>query len=383
VTEDEGLDPLYLEPTTEDPRPAPALVPLAVRNLKVEFPTDDGIVRAVDDVSFDVARNEVLGIVGESGSGKTVLSMALLGLLPASARVSGQVLVGGENVVGLSESRMQPLRGKRIAMVFQDALAALNPVHTVGAQIAEAIAVHQPRRTRHRDDKGPEPAATKPLSRSEVQERVVELLDIVGIPNPGERAHQYPHEYSGGMRQRAMIAMAIANEPEVLIADEPTTALDVTIQAQVLNVLQRIQERTDSATLLITHDLGVVAGMARRVMVMYAGRQAEIGTVEDIFYRPRHPYTLGLLASLARVDQDSREGRLYRIAGQPPSLIRVPTGCAFHPRCLRAELPDPCATARPDLAPATGDPGHRSACHFSGELGDVTAESLRAKMSTS
>ncbi|MGI8776840.1 MAG: ABC transporter ATP-binding protein [Acidimicrobiales bacterium] len=383
MTDSEGLDPLYLEPSTEGPRPAVASVPLAVRNLEVEFPTDDGIVRAVDDVSFEVARNEVLGIVGESGSGKTVMSMAILGLLPASARVSGQVLLGGENVVGLSESSMQPLRGKRIAMVFQDALAALNPVHTVGAQIAEAITVHQPGRTRRHDEKGRQPTATKgPLSKSEVQERVVELLDIVGIPNPGERARQYPHEYSGGMRQRAMIAMAIANEPDVLIADEPTTALDVTIQAQVLDVLQRIQERTDSATLLITHDLGVVAGMARRVMVMYAGRQAEIGTVEDIFYRPRHPYTLGLLASLARVDRDSKEGRLYRIAGQPPSLIHVPNGCAFHPRCFRAELPEPCATARPDLAPATGDPGHHSACHFSAELADVTAESLRAKMST-
>jgi oligopeptide/dipeptide ABC transporter ATP-binding protein len=384
VTEGESLDPLYLEPSTEDQRPAPTSVPLAVRNLEVEFPTDDGIVRAVDDVSFEVARNEVLGIVGESGSGKTVMSMAILGLLPASARVSGQVLVGGENVVGLSESRMQPLRGKRIAMVFQDALAALNPVHTVGAQIAEAITVHQPRSPRRtrRHEEGRQSTATKgPLSKSEVQDRVVELLDIVGIPNPGERAHQYPHEYSGGMRQRAMIAMAIANEPDVLIADEPTTALDVTIQAQVLDVLQRIQERTDSATLLITHDLGVVAGMARRVMVMYAGRQAEIGTVEDIFYRPRHPYTLGLLASLARVDRDTKEGRLYRIAGQPPSLIHIPTGCAFHPRCFRADLPEPCATARPDPTAVTGDPGHRSACHFSDQLADVTAESLRAKMS--
>jgi len=360
------VDPLYFEPTGPEAAPVglPG-VPLSVRNLRVEFETDDGIVKAVDDVSFDVARGEVLGIVGESGSGKTVMSMAILGLLPKTAKVSGEVLLGGQNLVGLSEKQLQPLRGKRIAMVFQDALAALNPVYTVGDQIAEAITVH------HRD-----------MPKHEVGDRVVALLDLVGIPNAKDRADQYPHEYSGGMRQRAMIAMSIANDPTVLIADEPTTALDVTIQAQVLDVLQRIQDRTESSVLLITHDLGVVAGMAERVMVMYAGRQAEIGTVDDIFYRPRHPYTLGLLASLARIDRESKEDRLYRIEGQPPSLIHVPRGCPFHPRCFRAELPAPCAVDRPALLVATGDAGHRAACHFAEEMADVTAASLRARIPT-
>ncbi len=342
-----------------------APVPLSVRHLSVTFHAHEGIVRAVDDVSFDVARDEVLGIVGESGSGKTVTSLAILGLLPKSAKVTGEVLLAGENILGLTEKALQPIRGRRIAMVFQDALAALNPVHKVGAQIAEAITVH--------DD----------VPKDELRDRVVSLLDVVGIANPAARADQYPHEYSGGMRQRAMIAMAIANEPEILIADEPTTALDVTIQAQILDVLERIQDRTDSAILLITHDMGVVAGMADRVMVMYAGRQAEIGAVDDIFYDPRHPYTLGLLASLARIDRGSKDERLYRIVGQPPSLVGVPGGCAFHPRCFRASRPEPCATERPAFAPVAGTgPGHCSACHFADELAGVTAEQLRAAMST-
>jgi len=363
-TGSDDVEPFELEVVGKDvPRVGGVAVPLSVRNLRVEFPTEDGVVQAVDDVSFDVARGEVLGIVGESGSGKTVMSMAMLGLLPKSARVSGQVLLAGQNVLGLSETQLQPLRGQRIAMVFQDALAALNPVHTVGAQIAEAIAVHN-----------------AGMSKRAILDKVVSLLELVGIPNPRSRVDQYPHEYSGGMRQRAMIAMSIANDPDVLIADEPTTALDVTIQAQVLDVLRRIQERTDSAVLLITHDLGVVAGMAERVMVMYAGRQAEIGTVDDIFYRPRHPYTLGLLASLARIDRESKDARLYRIEGQPPSLVHVPTGCPFHPRCFRAQRPSPCATDRPPLVPTAGDAGHRSACHFAEQLADVTAESLRAEM---
>src|SRR5438067_4210276 len=250
---------------------APADVPtdavLSVRNLSVNFPSDDGLVRAVDDVSFDVYENEVLGIVGESGSGKSVTSMAIMGLLPKTAKISGQVYFRGRSIGGLQDRELRRLRGARIAMVFQDALTALDPVYTVGKQIAEAISVH------HKTGKG------------ELRERAVELLSLVGIPNPQARVDQYPHEYSGGMRQRAMIAMSIANEPDVLIADEPTTALDVTIQAQVLEVLDRIQERTKSAIVLITHDLGVVAGVADRVMVMYAGRQAELSVVDDIFYR--------------------------------------------------------------------------------------------------
>jgi oligopeptide/dipeptide ABC transporter ATP-binding protein len=334
---------------------------LSVRNLSVEFPTDDGVVKAVDDVSYDVFPNEVLGIVGESGSGKTVSSLAVLGLLPKTARVSGNIVLQGRELVGLSEREMRPVRGSKVAMVFQDALAALNPVFTVGHQIAEAIEVH------------------RELGKKELQEEVHELLALVGIPNPQRRAEQYPHEFSGGMRQRAMIAMSLANRPEVLIADEPTTALDVTIQAQVLEVFERIQDQTNSAIILITHDLGVVAGMADRVMVMYAGRQAEVGTVDEIFYEPRHPYTLGLLASLPRLDRGARGERLYRIKGQPPSLIHVPPGCPFHPRCPFARLPEPCATDRPDLYVVSGD--HRSACHFHQDLEGLTADDLKARVS--
>jgi len=330
---------------------------LEVRDLSVVFPSDDGPVQAVSELTFDVFDNETLGIVGESGSGKSVTSMSILGLLPESAKVTGSVKLRGRELVGLSDKAMQPVRGKSIAMVFQDALTALNPVYTVGAQIAEAIKVH--------DD----------LPDSVVRDRVLELLDTVGIPNPARRADQYPHEYSGGMRQRAMIAMTIANEPEVLIADEPTTALDVTIQAQVLEVLERIQDRTKSSIILITHDLGVVAGVADRVLVMYAGRQVELATVDDLFYNPRHPYARGLLASLPRVD-GRRDARLNRIAGQPPSLIAIPTGCAFHPRCEDARLPSPCQTERPELREI--DANHLSACHFAEELPTLSTSELAA-----
>ena len=321
---------------------------LSVRDLHVEFPTDDGVVRAVDGVSFDIHAAETLGIVGESGSGKSVTSMAILGLLPRYAKVSGEILFRGESLLGRPEKELRPFRGNRIAMVFQDALASLNPVFKVGHQIAEAILVHNR------------------LPGNEVRERVLELLDIVGIPDARKRADQYPHEFSGGMRQRAMIAMAIANEPDVLIADEPTTALDVTIQAQVLEVMQRIQDRTDSAIILITHDLGVVAGIADRVVVMYAGRPAETGTVDEVFYESRHPYTRGLLASLPRLDRRKGDERLYRIKGQPPSLIHVPSGCAFHPRCPVAELPGVCSREVP--APVLLGPTHSSACHFAQSL---------------
>jgi peptide/nickel transport system ATP-binding protein len=322
--------------------------PLEVRDLRVQFPTDDGLVTAVDGVSFDLDANETLGIVGESGSGKSVTSLAILGLLPTSAQISGDVRFRGEPILGLSERKLQPIRGRHIAMIFQDALAALNPVQKVGDQIAEGITVHEN------------------VSKADLRERVVRMLDVVGIPDPARRADQYPHEYSGGMRQRAMIAMSIANEPDVLIADEPTTALDVTIQAQVLEVLERIQDRTRSSIMLITHDLGVVAGVADRVLVMYAGRQAEQSDVESIFYRPRHPYTQGLLRSLPRIDGRSHK-RLDRIVGQPPSLVAVPPGCAFHPRCPHAQVPGRCNEERPELRPID-DPAHVAACHFAEEI---------------
>jgi oligopeptide/dipeptide ABC transporter ATP-binding protein len=322
---------------------------LSVRGLTVDFPTDDGVVHAVDDMSFDVYPSETLGIVGESGSGKSVTSMAILGLLPKKAKITGEVLFGGKDLIALSDKELQPLRGSKIAMVFQDALAALNPVFTVGNQIGEAIKVHND------------------LDKNALQDRVVDLLDLVGIPQPRDRASQYPHEFSGGMRQRAMIAMAIANDPEVLIADEPTTALDVTIQAQVLDVFERIQDRTKTAIMLITHDLGVVAGVADRVMVMYAGRQVERGTIDEVFYKPSHPYTRGLLASLPRLDRRYEHDRLYRITGQPPSLIFLPPGCAFHPRCAYADLKGVCVTDRPELH-EIGTSGQLSACHFAETL---------------
>jgi oligopeptide/dipeptide ABC transporter ATP-binding protein len=303
---------------------------LSVRDLSVEFPTDDGLVRAVDTVSFEVGANETLGIVGESGSGKSVTSLAIMGLLPKSAKVTGEVYLNGESLLIKSDREMREVRGKRIAMVFQDALAALNPVYKVGRQITEAIQVHQD------------------VNSTDARTKAIELLDIVGIPEPARRYGQYPHEFSGGMRQRAMIAMSLANDPEVLIADEPTTALDVTIQAQVLEVFERIQTRTNSALLLITHDLGVVAGVADQVMVMYAGRQVEHGTVDDIFYRTGHPYAQGLLASLPRLDQRKVGERLFRIKGQPPSVIHLPPGCAFGPRCEFAK-PGLCDTHRPEL----------------------------------
>jgi oligopeptide/dipeptide ABC transporter ATP-binding protein len=334
---------------------------LEIEHLRVEFPTDGGVVTAVDDLSFTVERNEVLGVVGESGSGKTASALAVLGLLPNRARVTGAIRLEGESLLGRSEREMEAIRGARVAMVFQDALSALNPVFPVGSQIGEAISVHD-----------------HSVHRSDVRKRVDELLELVGIPP--DRGARYPHELSGGMRQRAMIAMAIANEPDVLIADEPTTALDVTVQAHVLDVLGRVRERTGASVLLITHDLGVVAGVADRVLVMYAGRAAETGTVEQVFYETRHPYTLGLLASLPRVDRREGGERLFRIPGAPPSPARMPDGCPFHSRCFRAALPAPCSTERPDLA--TGGNGtHGAACHFAAEVARVRPEALRAEAS--
>ena len=332
---------------------------LAVEHLTVEFPTDDGVLHAVDDLTFEVGEHEVLGVVGESGSGKTVTALALLGLLPTRAQVRGSIRFRGDELLGRPERDLERLRGNDLAIVFQDALAAFNPVMTVGRQVDEAIAVHHPE-----------------IGAAARRERVVALLDLVGIPDPTSRADQYPHQYSGGMRQRAMLAMALANDPALLIADEPTTALDVTLQAQVLDVLERIRERTGTAVLLITHDLGVIAGLADRVVVLYAGRRVESAPVDTLFAASRHPYTLGLLASLPRLDRGARGTPLFRIDGQPPSLVHRPTGCAFHPRCPFRVIPEPCATTvPPELEVGTA---HSSACHRVDALTDVTPATLRA-----
>jgi oligopeptide/dipeptide ABC transporter ATP-binding protein len=289
---------------------------LEVDDLSISFPTDEGMARAVDGVSFVLNAGETLGLVGESGSGKSMTAMAIMGLLPKSAVVSGSVRLRGRELLGLNETRYREIRGSDIAVVFQDALTALNPVMTVGDQLIEAVRVHRPGTT----------AAQR-------RARAVELLDIVGIPSPHERVDRYPHEFSGGMRQRVMIATSIANEPDLLIADEPTTALDVTVQAQILDVLRDVQARTGTTVLLITHDLGVVAGIADRVVVMYAGGVVEASAVEPLFYDTAHPYTAGLLASLPRLDRRSRDQRLYQIPGQPPASTKWPHGCRFAPRC--------------------------------------------------
>ncbi len=320
---------------------------LEVENLVVSFPTDDGLVKAVDGVSFTLAEGETLGIVGESGSGKSVTSMAIMGLHSKRAQISGSIKFRGQELIGLDERRMRELRGRKVAMVFQDALAALNPVFKIGDQISEAMTVHSKQ------------------SKSAVTDRVMELMDLVGIPDPTKRINQFPHELSGGMRQRIMIAIAIANDPDVLIADEPTTALDVTVQAQVLEVIERIQQNTGTAIMLITHDLGVVAGMADRVLVMYAGRPVEIASVDAIFHEPCHAYTEGLLASLPRLDRRRDGEKLYRIGGQPPSVIHLPTGCAFAPRCARVR-PGECDVARLELREVGHD--HLSACVAADEI---------------
>ena len=319
---------------------------LEVNNLTTHFTTRDGVVRAVDGVSFSLDVGKTLAIVGESGSGKSVTALSLMRLIPQPPGkiVDGTVMLKGESVLDMSEAEMRSLRGDRIAMIFQDPMTSLNPVFRVGYQIGEALRVH------------------KDMDRKQAQAKAVEMIELVGIPNAEHRAKDYPHQFSGGMRQRAMIAMALACDPDILIADEPTTALDVTIQAQILELMIELQQRTGAAIIMITHDLGVVADMANDVMVMYAGKQVEYGPASEVFYAPRHPYTWGLLDSLPRHDI-SAKGTLLPIEGQPPSLIDVPPGCAFHPRCPYAK--DRCTTEVPTLREVT--PGHTAACHFAGE----------------
>jgi peptide/nickel transport system ATP-binding protein len=327
---------------------------LVVDNLTVSFPTDDGLVNAVRGVSYTVMPGESMGIVGESGSGKSVSSMAVMGLLPKTARITGSVRFRGRELIGLSEREYASLRGDKIAMIFQDPLTSLNPVYTIGFQIAEAVHAHND------------------VSKQAALDRAVELLSIVGIPFPEQRINNYPHELSGGMRQRVVIAIAMANDPDVIIADEPTTALDVTVQAQVLEALEAARAETGAALILITHDLGVIAGHAERISVMYAGKLVETGTTEDVFYRPRMPYTLGLLGSLPRLDKAEKE-RLTPIKGSPPSLLNLPPGCPFTPRCPLAE--EICDREEPELLVVDGT-GHAAACHFRSRVADVDAVDL-------
>src|SRR3954471_10955377 len=325
---------------------------LAVRGLEVTFPGRAGDVRAVRGIDYELRPGEVLGIVGESGSGKSASATAVAGLLPAHAVVTGSAQLAGEELLGLDDAGMARIRGKRIAMVFQDPLSALTPVYTVGNQIAEAVRVHND------------------VSKDAARERTVELLKLVGIPNAKDRASAFPHEFSGGMRQRVMIAMAIANDPDLIIADEPTTALDVTIQAQVLEVLRTAREVTGAAIIMITHDLSVIAGFADRVAVMYAGRIVEQGSVDDVFYAPRMPYTMGLLGAIPRIDSSGKEP-LVPIEGSPPSLADLPQGCPFVPRCPLAI--DVCRETEPLLAPV-GRSNQLAACHRADE---VAAKSMK------
>ena len=314
-----------------------------VKDLRVHFPTDDGVVKSVDGLSFSLERGQTLGIVGESGSGKSVTSLSIMGLHEAgSAKISGQVVLSGDNLVGASAEHIRRLRGKNMAMIFQDPLSAMHPYYTVGHQIIEAYRIHND------------------VSKQVARKHAIEMLDRVGIPQPGARVNDYPHQFSGGMRQRAMIAMALSCDPELLIADEPTTALDVTVQAQILDLIRDLQKEFNSAVILITHDLGVVAELADDILVMYAGRGVEYASANEIFTAPQHPYTWGLLASMPRLDRERTE-RLLPIQGTPPSLINVPSGCPFHPRCSYGDLNGGASeNERPELVEIS--PRHHLAC---------------------
>ena len=314
---------------------------LQVKDLKVHFPTDDGLVKAVDGISFTVDRGQTLGVVGESGSGKSVTFMTIMGLINRKkAHVEGQVIFQGRDLLTMPEDELRTIRGDGMGMVFQDPMTSLHPYYKVGNQISEAILTH------------------REISKDEAFEKAIEMLQVVGVPQPGDRARQYPHEYSGGMRQRAMIAMSLALNPDLLIADEPTTALDVTVQAQILELIARLKEEFNIGVVLITHDLGVVHDVAERVMVMYAGKAVELGARDEVFDNPLHPYAWGLLESIPHVDQKGT--RLVPIEGLPPSLIFVPPGCPFHPRCPHRF--EPCDKEVPALIDRGG--GHPEACHL-------------------
>lgn len=319
---------------------------LEVSDLAVQFPTEDGIVHAVDGVSFSIERGQTLAIVGESGSGKSVTAQAVMGLInKRNADVSGQAIFDGEDLVAMSDEGLRKLRGSKMAMIFQDPMSSLHPFYRIGDQLTEAVNAH------HK------------VSKADARERAIEMLHKVGIPLPAKRFDDYPHQFSGGMRQRVMIAMALINSPSLLIADEPTTALDVTVQAQIIELISQLQQEFDTAVILITHDLGIVAEVADEVAVMYGARIVERGSVDDIFYHPQMPYTLGLLASVPRLNE-VRSDRLDPIPGNPPSPIRLPAGCVFNPRCAHQDqvAGDLCRTVRPALQNV--GPAHQVRCHL-------------------
>ncbi len=317
---------------------------LDVKNLKTRFKTDDGQFLAVDDVSFQLKKGQTLGIVGESGCGKSVTSLSIMRLIQKPGTIeNGEILFRGQDILKMNEDQMRKIRGNEIAMIFQEPMTSLNPLFTIGNQIAEAIELHQPS-----------------LTKSQINERAVEMLKLVGIPAPEKRFHEYPHQLSGGMRQRVMIAMAISCNPSLLIADEPTTALDVTIQAQILDLMRKLQKEFQAGMILITHDLGVVAEMCQEVVVMYAGKIVEHGTVEDIFYRPKHPYTRGLLDSIPHFETGKKLTQLNTIPGLVPSLLKLPNGCRFQERCRFAQ--EKCKTSYPHFEKIENN--HHVACHF-------------------
>ena len=337
---------------------------LDVRDLRVHFGTEDGLVKSVDGISFKLERGQTLGIVGESGSGKSVTSLSLLGLHKLAdrrgkggARMTGEIWLDGEELISASPSKIRSLRGNKMAMIFQDPLSAMHPYYTVGSQLAEAYLVHNK------------------VSKAQARTRAIEMLDRVGIPQPKSRVDDYPHQFSGGMRQRAMIAMALMCDPQLLIADEPTTALDVTVQAQILDLMRDLQREFNSALIIITHDLGVVAELADDIMVMYGGKAVEYGRAKTVFSAPEHPYTWGLLSSMPRLDRPVQD-RLVPIPGNPPSLINVPSGCAFNPRCGYAEVcgtlsphgPGVCASVVPELDQTAGGERHLVRCHLPVEV---------------
>jgi peptide/nickel transport system ATP-binding protein len=330
---------------------------LEVNDLKTYFRTDDGIVKAVDGVNFTVEKGKTLGIVGESGSGKSVTCLTIMGLnAKRNTITTGEALFNGEDLLRMPGKRLRDIRGNDIAMIFQDPMTSLNPVHSVGKQLVEAIQLH------------------RDVSKRQAKARALELLNAVGIPRADRRIDDYPHQFSGGMRQRVMIAMALVNDPDLLIADEPTTALDVTTQAQILELMNRLQREFGSAIIMITHDLGVIAEIADEVVVMYAARVAEKGSVDHIFKRPHHPYTWGLLGSLPRLDADTE--RLVQIQGQPPSLLNPPRGCRFNPRC--PYVMNVCKQEEPRLLPISNEADHLQACHLDEQTKDREAAKLLA-----